>query len=613
MPYLKIRSVTIALSAALAILLVPLGITLRDLSHGTSAGGWLRLAALVAALGIVGFSLRRQRAVRTLLAERQRLEEQRHASDAMFASILAIAADAIITVDGAHRIIHFNKGAEEVFGWTSAEALGQPLSALLPQRFHARHDAYVNEFGEGNEASRRMGHRREVAGRRRDGSEFPAEASISKLDLPGGRRVFTAVVRDMTERRRAQENEQFLADTSAQLSASLEFEDVLQAVADCATPMLGDACLVDVLDGTKFVRRVANGRPEVTDALAALPSGGLTWDSLVPAVDVIRRGQSEMVEAVDDAWLGAREENAGDLTSWRRLGVRSLLAVPLTVGERTFGAVTLLACDGRPPYGTDARALAEKFVAHASLALENARLYREARRATEGRDQVLGVVSHDLRNPISAIAMCASALRDDSAKDTEERETLLTTIVQSTEWMNRLIQDLLDVASIEAGRLSLERHRESVPSLVAQALRMFELEAERRSIRVTTNAAGLPPVNVDASRIVQVLGNLLRNALKFTPDGGQMTVVAEAQGGNVVLSVTDTGPGIPLADQPRVFDRYWQSRRTANKRGTGLGLSIAKGIVEAHGGRMWLESAPGSGSSFFFSIPAETVSSPSLV
>ena len=275
------------------------------------------------------------------------------------------------------------------------------------------------------------------------------------------------------------------------------------------------------------------------------------------------------------------------------------------IGERTFGAVTVLAWDGRPPYGADARALAEKFAAHASLALENARLYREARRATEGRDQVLGVVSHDLRNPISAIAMCASALRDEWGKDAAGRESLLTTIVQSTEWMNRLIQDLLDVASIEAGRLSLERHRESVASLVAQALRMFELEAERRNIRVTTNAAGLPPVNVDASRIVQVLGNLVRNALKFTPDGGQITVVGESQAGNVVFSVTDTGPGIPLADQPRVFDRYWQSRRTANKRGTGLGLSIARGIVEAHGGRMWLESTPGAGASFSFSVPAE--------
>src|SRR5262249_44451795 len=161
---------------------------------------------------------------------------------------LAIAADAIITIDDEHRIIHFNKGAEEVFGWTAADALGQSLNALLPPRFHARHDTFVSEFGQGAETSRRMGHRREVAGRRRDGSEFPAEASISKLVLPGGRHVYTAVVRDMTERRRAQENEHFLADASARLAASLGFEDVLQAVADCATPMLGDTCLVDVLD-----------------------------------------------------------------------------------------------------------------------------------------------------------------------------------------------------------------------------------------------------------------------------------------------------------------------------------------------------------------------------
>jgi signal transduction histidine kinase len=113
-------------------------------------------------------------------------------------------------------------------------------------------------------------------------------------------------------------------------------------------------------------------------------------------------------------------------------------------------------------------------------------------------------------------------------------------------------------------------------------------------------------VNVDATRIVQVLGNLLRNALKFTPDGGRIVVRAESRGGSVVFAVTDTGPGIPVADQPRVFDRYWHSRRTANKRGTGLGLSIAKGIIEAHGGHMWLESVPGEGSTFFFSIPAES-------
>jgi signal transduction histidine kinase len=245
-----------------------------------------------------------------------------------------------------------------------------------------------------------------------------------------------------------------------------------------------------------------------------------------------------------------------------------------------------------------------QFASPASTALENARLYREAKRATEGRDQVLGVVSHDLRNPLSAIAMCAKALRE--TLSLEERGRLLATIVQSTEWMNRLIQDLLDVANIEAGRMSLERVREMPSSLVTGALRMFDVEAgERRIALVTSTSPDLPPISVDASRMLQVLGNLLRNALKFTPDNGCITVAAAARGGSVVFSVRDTGPGIPVADQPRVFDRYWHSRRTANKRGTGLGLSIAKGIVEAHGGRMWVESTPGAGATFFFSVPAE--------
>ena len=608
MPFLKIRTVLVALITALAILLLPLGITLRELARGADGAAWARLVALLAAFVAVGFSLYRQRAVRTLLAERQRLEAARHASDAMFAGILAIAADAVITIDESHRIIHFNKGAEEVFGWPSREALGQPLNALLPDRFRPQHDAFIDEFGRSAETARRMGHRREVAGRRRDGTEFPAEASISKLDLPEGRRVYSAVVRDITERRRAQESERFLADASARLSASLGYEDVLQTVADCATPMLGDASIVDVLDGQKFVRRVANGAEPDADVSTTLTSGGdLTWDSLSPAVDVIRRGRSEIVEQVDDAWLEAHEENPASLAKWQQLSVRSMLVVPLTLGERTFGALTLLALNGRPSYGADARALAEKFASHASLALENARLYREARRATEGRDQVLGVVSHDLRNPISAIAMCAVVLRDQWKTDPAERENLLTTILQSTEWMNRLIQDLLDVTSIEAGRLSLERHRESAASIVGKALRMFEVEANGRRIELTSDVPEeLPVLNVDATRIVQVLGNLLRNALKFTPDGGRITVGAESRAGSVVFAVRDTGPGIPVVDQQRVFDRYWHSRRSANKRGTGLGLSIAKGIIEAHAGRMWLESTPGDGSAFFFSLPAES-------
>jgi PAS domain S-box-containing protein len=528
----------------------------------------------------------------------------------MLAGILSIAADAIITVDEAHRIIHFNRGAEEIFGWSAEEAIGQPLNVLLPERFRSRHDLFIDEFSRGAEAARRMGHRREVAGLRRDGTEFPAEASISKLDLPGGQRVFTAVVRDVTERRRAQENERFLAESAARMTASLVYDDVLEAVAQSAIPALGDACLLDVAEGERFRRLtsatemqwdVRTGAGALADLARRYP---LTWDSASPALDVMRRREPELLERVDESWLEAHEERAAALTLWRAIGARSMFIVPLVVGERSLGALTLLIWKREREFGTDVRALAQKFAAQAAVAIENAKLYRDAQRATEARDQVLGVVSHDLRNPISAIAMCARALRESAPESAEESENLLTTITESTEWMHRLIQDLLDVAGIEAGRLSLDRREESVAALVTPAVRMFEVEAAQRRIHLASEiAADLPPVLADASRVIQVLGNLLRNAVKFTPEGGRITVAAESRTREVVMSVSDNGSGIPLDEQPRVFDRYWHSRRGGNRRGTGLGLSIAKGIIEAHGGRMWLESTPGRGSTFFFSLP----------
>jgi PAS domain S-box-containing protein len=611
MPTLRIRSVKIALGIALGVLLVPLVLTLQDLLRGGGGAAWLRIVALSAALGSVVFALGRQHAVGSQLAERARLDEERRASDAMFAGILAIAADAVVTVDEEHRIIHFNKGAEEIFGWPAADVIGQPLDVLLPERFRPRHDAFIDEFARSAESARRMGHRREVAGRRRDGSEFPAEASISKLDLPGGRRVFTAVVRDATERRRAQENERFLAEAGARLAASLDYDEVLQTVADAAVPALGDASFVDVANGSELMRRFGIGTlsedPAAHRALAELARrGGLTWDSPSLVLDVMRRSRAELVEVIDDAWLEAHEESAELVSLWQASGVQSMLIVPLTVGDRTIGAITLLGLDDKRDFNTDIRPLADKFAALAALALENARLYRVAQQATEGRDQVLGVVSHDLRNPISAIAMCASALQGSAPMSSEKRESLLLTITQSTQWMNRLIQDLLDVTSIEAGRLSLERDRTAVPTLVAGAVRMFEVEASHRNIQLACHVdENLPLVTADGSRIIQVLGNLLGNALKFTPDGGRITVRAEAQDRDVVIAVSDTGAGIPPEDQSRVFDRYWHARRTAKKRGTGLGLSIAKGIVQAHGGRIWLESVPGHGSTFSFSIPVE--------
>jgi signal transduction histidine kinase len=328
---------------------------------------------------------------------------------------------------------------------------------------------------------------------------------------------------------------------------------------------------------------------------------GFAPDQLIMKQPLQTRGD---IVIGDDAWLEAHEETDEAAALWREVGPQSLLIVPLRVGDRSVGALKLIATAPGRRFGVDVMDLALRLATHASFALETARLYRSARQATRAREQMLGVVSHDLRNPLSAIAMCAKVLRDAPPEDEQERLALLGTIGDSTEWMNRLIQDLLDVAAIEAGRLSLARQSERPRSMITAALQMFEVEAAERSVELRADApADLPTVLVDEGRVVQLLGNLLRNALKFSPDGSSITVAAVARDREVVFSVRDQGPGIAPEDEARVFERYWRTAAGARHRGAGLGLSIARGIVEAHGGRMWLESALGDGSTFYFSLP----------
>jgi PAS domain S-box-containing protein len=537
-----------------------------------------------------------------------RSDEQLRASEAKFSGILAIAADAIITIDDAHRIIHFNRGAEEIFQYQASEAIGESLSILLPERFRPNHDAQIRAFGQSTESARRMGHRRAVAGRRKDGSEFPAEASISKLDLPTGERIYTVVLRDITERKWVEDADRFLTESGTRLAQSLDSEAVLDTIGEAAVSMLGDACFVDILDDT-VIRRVGRASDETRQRMInrLVADFAPTLDSPSPVVDVLRRGRPELIEHVDDEWLSGAEEHLDAIAVWRELGVRSLYIVPLTVGDRTIGALTVLDLGAAGTRFTpEMRTLAQRFALSAALALENARLYAAARRATSARDEVLAVVSHDLRNPISAIAMCARILREAPPSDPAEREKMLTAITEATVWMQTMIRDLLDVSAIEAGRLSVDRQPAALGPIVSAAVGMVGGEVEQRSVRLVVDLApDLRPVNVDASRIVQVITNLLGNAVKFTDAGGTVTVRAANGPTSVVVSVEDTGIGIEREALSRIFDRFWQARATP-RRGSGLGLTIARGIIEAHGGRIWVESEAGRGSVFSFTLATDS-------
>ena len=546
---------------------------------------------------------------------------------ALFIGILEIAADAIVTVDEEQCIVLFNSGAQAIFGYSPAEIVGQSLDVLIPEHFRAGHRHHIHEFARSPVAARRMGERREIFGRRKNGELFPAEASISKIEI-GDRRYFTAVLRDVTDRQRAQEEREdlllrereargraeeaerraeFFANSGDILNASLDYQETLRALARLIVPHLAEFAAVDVVDEDGRVQRLDAVHADPARSALASAFGSFQLDRSRPHMTAraLETGHSVLIADVTSAHLEAWAQNAEHLAMLRALGLASFIAVPLIAHARTLGAFAMGRGPEPPPFGELDVAVAEELARRAALAVDNALLYRQAQRATHQRDEMLGIVSHDLRNPLSAISMCASTMLElPPASLPAQAEELGRTIQSSAEWMQRMIQDLLDVGSIEAGRLSLERQPEDLFVLIHQILAMFERSAAERSIVLGAELPeDLPRIHADAERVLQVMGNLVGNALKFVGRGGSVIVRASARDDVVEVVVADTGPGIPADELPRIFDRFWHARRLARTRGTGLGLTIAKGIVEAHGGEIRVESAVGVGSAFTFTLP----------
>ena len=544
-------------------------------------------------------------------------------AERLLESIIALAADAVVSTDESQRIIIFNPAAERIFGYRRAEVLGEPIDVLLPRSArNARLEGFRDTTADGDKAE----HGR-VWGRRKSGELFPAESSIAKVTV-GGTTYVTAVLRDVARERRAEKERSallartraartaaeaaerrmaFLADVGEILHSSLAIEETFDALLHLIIPELASCCVVDVLDATGQVRRahVVHGDPakqELAERLGAHPR----QQSRYITRRAIERGEPELVATVSDDFLRSMAEDDDHLAILRGLELTSLVIMPLRAHGRVLGALVLARGPGATPYTQGDLLLAQALALRAASALDNARLYDEARRAVRARDDVLGVVSHDLRTPLSVIGMCASALLGEGfgKEKSRDRETL-ETIRSSAHWGQRLIQDLLDVSAINAGGLSLTRRPEDPQVLVRRAILLHgELATERRIDLVDRLPDALPSIEVDGDRVVQALGNLIGNAVKFTPYGGSVRVGAVDEGERVRFYVADSGPGIPSEEAPHVFDRFWTSPRDVRVRGAGMGLAIVRGVVEAHGGRAWLEPpTPGRGATFCIALP----------
>lgn len=571
----------------------------------------LAIRAAVVAFAVFGIALAwlMQRSVRRDLETRARVERAIRESEAKFSGILSIAADAIITIDEEQHIRHFNHGAEQIFGYREAELLGQSLEVLMPPRLAPAHRHHVAAFARGKETARHMGERRQVLGRRKSGEEFPADVSISKLATADGL-LFTAVLRDVSDQRRRERDEHLLAEAGRRLVDTIEYDAILRVIADLPVPIVADWCLLDVLDrsssGRTFQRVAGTPHPEGEHeraALRTLETIALDLDSPSRVVDVVRTGRPDLIATLDDAWLEAHAEPL-ESAAVRVLGTRSMIIVPLTSRAHTLGVMTVGVGAGRRPLDADDLALLEALAARASLALDNGHSHALARRATAARDEVLSVVSHDLRNPISAVSMCARALLEHPPSSETERRKLYQSTLDAADWMNHLMQDLLDAASIDAGRLSVAVEPQAVPQLIDASIEMLAARSHADNIALVTDTQRpLPLVSADGTRVIQVLSNLLSNAIKYSPRGATVTIGATPGVDDVTIWIRDRGAGIAAENVPHIFDRFWHLRGASRVRGTGLGLAIARGIVSAHGGRIWVESEVGVGSTFFFTLP----------
>ncbi|HEX2203622.1 MAG TPA: GAF domain-containing sensor histidine kinase, partial [Longimicrobium sp.] len=536
-------------------------------------------------------------AARRLAAERAaraEAEAARRATD----QLLDRLTDAFVTVDAEWRVARMNRLAEALTRKATGERGpfgGRSLWEIFPR-------------AAGTEWERELRRAAAMAAPAVfEAFSPPLAAWLEARAYPGDDGGLSLFLRDVTARRRREAADRLLTRTGEILAGSLDSAETLQRVADAAAGTLADYCIVHVETGGEVrAPGIAHADPTRRELLKGVlrrfpvdPAGPH------PAVVAIRTGEAQLHPEVPGSLMEAIATGPEHLEMLLALGLKSGIVVPMKAGGRTLGAISLGRTRGAPYDAADLE-VAGELARRAALALDNARAYEAARAATAAHEEVLAVVSHDLRNPLNAVVMCATLLEDEAEAGGWRTQDvrLLRTLRSAAGQMERLVQDLVEVQALESGAREFRTEAVEVKALAEGAVELFDALAEEGAVRLSCEVApGLPPVRADRARVLQLLSNLLGNALKHTPRGGTVTLAAAAHEGAVRVSVRDTGPGIADEDLPRVFDRFWQGRRGAAG-GLGLGLAIARAIAEAHGGRIWVESREGEGSVFHFTLPA---------
>jgi len=550
-----------------------------------------RKAALVVALDIT---------------ERKRAEEALQASQARLAGIIGSTMDAIITVDAEQRIVLFNAAAEQMFRCSASEVVGQPLDRFIPPQFRDLHRQHIQFFARTKVSNRSMGALGAITGLRADGQEFPIEASISQVEA-AGQRLYTVILRDITERKRAEEQIQrqtarakALMNIAARLNAQLNLETVLTTICEeTAHALKVPATAVRLYDPKQDVLYYANafGLPSNYKEYTQPSPGSLYRELIQQYGKLIIANDVQNIPGVPNAKLYAC------------LNIRMVVTALMFREGQLVGALNLFIFDQARHFTEDELSLLTGLADQAAQAITNARLYAQLEAANQELaysntelQQFAYVASHDLQEPLRMVASYTQLLaRRYRGKLDSDADEFIAYAVDGANRMQRLINDLLAYSRLGTRGKSLELT--SSESALAQALANLQIAIAENEAVVSHDP--LPTVWADETQLVQLFQNLVGNAIKFRsllPPRIHISAQQKEQGW--LFSVSDNGIGIEPQYAERIFVIFQRLHSQAEYSGTGIGLAVCKRIVERHGGRIWMESQPGQGATFYFTLPA---------